>query len=66
MTILNNETTPRSVIQSEMNSARLVAQTNGKVNSEALLGRCNQLIIRHMGEHYILRQTRAGKLILTK
>ncbi|TCV89047.1 hemin uptake protein HemP [Sulfurirhabdus autotrophica] len=36
------------------------------VTSAALLGRRDVLIIQHQGEHYSLRQTRAGKLILTK
>lgn len=36
------------------------------VTSAALLGRRDILIIQHQGEHYSLRQTRAGKLILTK
>jgi len=37
-----------------------------QVNSEALLGSRETLEIQHQGERYILRQTRAGKLILTK
>lgn len=41
-------------------------ESNGKVDSAALLGRRNQLTIQHRGENYTLRQTRAGKLILTK
>lgn len=55
---------PHSVHQSvavinETDVARLVT-------SAALLGRRDVLIIQHQGEHYSLRQTRAGKLILTK
>jgi len=37
-----------------------------QVNSEALLGNRETLAIQHQGECYILRLTRAGKLILTK
>jgi len=37
-----------------------------QVNSAALLGSRETLEIQHQGERYILRQTRAGKLILTK
>ena len=37
-----------------------------QVNSADLLGNRDALTIRHQGECYILRQTRAGKLILTK
>ena len=37
-----------------------------QVNSGDLLGNRDALTIVHQGECYILRQTRAGKLILTK
>ena len=37
-----------------------------QVTSAALLGGRNALAIHHKGERYILRLTRAGKLILTK
>lgn len=40
--------------------------TGRQVSSAALLGRRDVLVIQHQGEHYSLRQTRAGKLILTK
>jgi len=42
------------------------AASTRQVNSEALLGNRETLEIQHQGERYILRQTRAGKLILTK
>jgi hemin uptake protein HemP len=42
------------------------AASTRQVNSEALLGNRDTLEIQHQGERYILRQTRAGKLILTK
>lgn len=35
-------------------------------NSHALFGGGNELVILHHGEPYRLRQTRQGKLILTK
>nr|WP_233448534.1 hemin uptake protein HemP [Rhodocyclus tenuis] len=31
-----------------------------------LLGNSDEIVIRHMGAEYRLRQTRQGKLILTK
>ncbi len=37
-----------------------------QVDSAALLGACNELLIRHVGETYHLRLTRNNKLILTK
>jgi len=36
-----------------------------RVRSEALLGERGELTIEHAGRTYRLRQTRAGKLILT-
>ena len=47
------------VVIAETEAARMVT-------SKALLGRRDVLTILHQGEHYNLRQTRAGKLILTK
>lgn len=42
------------------------ADSSRRVSSAALLGEGETLAIQHGGESYILRQTRAGKLILTK
>jgi len=36
------------------------------INSAALLGVKGMVIIIHQGQRYMLRQTKAGKLILTK
>ncbi|MDN0087282.1 hemin uptake protein HemP [Yersinia nurmii] len=36
------------------------------INSEQLLGRHGLVIINHQGQFYQLRQTKSGKLILTK
>ncbi|QPR27151.1 hemin uptake protein HemP [Edwardsiella hoshinae] len=36
------------------------------IASHLLLGQDGRVIISHQGEHYQLRQTRSGKLILTK
>jgi hemin uptake protein HemP len=43
-----------------------IAASGESVNSEALLGGRSQLAIRHRQTTYFLRQTRFGKLILTK
>ena len=40
--------------------------TTPVVDSSALLRDGRELLIRHNGEHYRLRLTQAGKLILTK
>ncbi|WP_189623074.1 hemin uptake protein HemP [Pseudocitrobacter faecalis] len=37
-----------------------------RVNSEVLLGGEGRVVIEHEGQEYLLRQTQAGKLILTK
>ncbi len=36
------------------------------IDSRMLLGRDGRIFIRHKGQHYELRETRFGKLILTK
>ena len=41
-------------------------ESDCQVTSAALLGGRDALMIQHHGERYILRLTRAGKLILTK
>lgn len=58
------ETLSHSVYQ----SVAVINETDAvrQVTSTALLGRRDVLIIQHQGENYSLRQTRAGKLILTK
>jgi hemin uptake protein HemP len=37
-----------------------------KIDSRMLLGRDGRILIRHKGQCYELRETRFGKLILTK
>ncbi|ELW1645775.1 MULTISPECIES: hemin uptake protein HemP [Enterobacter] len=37
-----------------------------RIDSKTLLGDEGRVIIEHDGQHYLLRQTNAGKLILTK
>ncbi|WP_435930102.1 hemin uptake protein HemP [Dryocola sp. BD613] len=37
-----------------------------QIDSKALLGPEGRVVIVHEGQHYLLRQTQAGKLILTK
>ncbi|MEM1345729.1 MAG: hemin uptake protein HemP [Pseudomonadota bacterium] len=39
---------------------------NPMIDSQTLLGGASTVLIRHGAELYTLRQTRAGKLILTK
>ena len=42
------------------------APTDRRIDSKTLLGDEGRVIIEHAGQHYLLRQTNAGKLILTK
>ncbi|MEO3988468.1 hemin uptake protein HemP [Pseudocitrobacter cyperus] len=37
-----------------------------RIRSDALLGHEGRVVIEHEGQNYLLRQTQAGKLILTK
>ncbi|KKY85894.1 hemin uptake protein HemP [uncultured Leclercia sp.] len=37
-----------------------------RISSKTLLGEEGRVIIEHDGQQYLLRQTHAGKLILTK
>ncbi|ESS56744.1 hemin uptake protein HemP [Kosakonia cowanii] len=36
------------------------------ITSQALLGEQRRIVIEHNGQRYLLRETHAGKLILTK
>ena len=40
--------------------------TDRRIDSKSLLGNEGRVIIEHDGQHYLLRQTHAVKLILTK
>ncbi len=42
------------------------APAERRIDSKSLLGEEGRVIIEHDGQHYLLRQTNAGKLILTK
>lgn len=43
-----------------------ISPSGATIASHTLLGQEGRVIITHQGEHYQLRQTRSGKLILTK
>jgi hemin uptake protein HemP len=66
MTIPGNEISSLYPLQRERSECALATQGSVQISSADLMGKRNQVIIQHLGEHYILRQTRAGKLILTK
>ncbi|ARD38438.1 hemin uptake protein HemP [Edwardsiella ictaluri] len=52
---------PRTKLTQERTSA-----PGSTIASHTLLGQAGRVTITHQGEYYQLRQTRAGKLILTK
>ena len=47
-------------------SPTLCTSAAATIDSHALLGDEGKVIIQHQGEQYQLRQTKSGKLILTK
>ncbi|MFJ5980492.1 hemin uptake protein HemP [Enterobacter cancerogenus] len=48
------------------NTAPSPATADRRIDSKTLLGNEGRVIIEHDGQLYLLRQTNAGKLILTK
>ena len=57
----NNTATPENT-----HTAPTPARTDRRIDSKSLLGDEGRVIIEHDGQLYLLRQTHAGKLILTK
>ncbi|MCL6745978.1 hemin uptake protein HemP [Kosakonia pseudosacchari] len=43
-----------------------ITPTDRRIHSRSLLGDEGRVVIEHNGQQYLLRQTHAGKLILTK
>lgn len=43
-----------------------ISLSDRRINSQTLLGDEGRVVIEHKGQQYLLRQTQAGKLILTK
>ncbi|MBG5882838.1 hemin uptake protein HemP [Providencia alcalifaciens] len=69
ISVVNNMTKPLSdIIEETTKSTSLTdfAAKNGLIESQKLLGASGKIAIEHRGEIYQLRQTRTGKLILTK
>jgi hemin uptake protein HemP len=55
-----------SAYKEQNSSQRSVPVIDNTVASIVLLGEKKSLVIEHKGERYQLRETRQGKLILTK
>lgn len=43
-----------------------IHESDRLITSQALLGEQRRIVIEHNGQRYLLRETHAGKLILTK
>lgn len=43
-----------------------IHESDRHITSQALLGEQRRIVIEHNGQRYLLRETHAGKLILTK
>ncbi|MDR9499146.1 MAG: hemin uptake protein HemP [Hydrogenovibrio sp.] len=52
--------------ENESLSDRVDAQAPKQVDSRALLGEADKVIIQHGDQQYLLRRTKENKLILTK
>ncbi|WP_253384259.1 hemin uptake protein HemP [unidentified bacterial endosymbiont] len=56
----------RAATPAKIHTAPFPAPNDRRIDSKSLLGDEGRVIIEHDGQHYLLRQTHAGKLILTK
>ncbi|MCM7485643.1 hemin uptake protein HemP [Enterobacter kobei] len=61
-----SSTDNRAATPANKHTAPAPASTDRRIHSKSLLGDEGRVIIEHDGQHYLLRQTNAGKLILTK
>lgn len=64
ITIFNIMTSSDTITTSK--ASPIPQPTDRRVSSQSLLGKEGRVIIEHDGHQYLLRQTHAGKLILTK
>ena len=56
-----------SGVQKETENSNFIVLDRSKpIRSDSLFLRGDEVLIQHQGEHYRLRRTRNGKLILTK
>ncbi|WP_437889094.1 hemin uptake protein HemP [Phytobacter sp. V91] len=59
------QTEPPCANSANANPASILP-TDRRISSQTLLGAAARVVIEHQGQEYLLRQTQAGKLILTK
>jgi len=63
---LHNTVSVRDGAASDSQRRYLVLDRTLPIRSESLFTQNDEVLIAHQGEHYRLRRTRNGKLILTK
>lgn len=65
--MLNRDNTTAQAEQPPANAnPTSILPTDRRISSQDLLGEAARIVIEHEGQEYLLRQTQAGKLILTK
>lgn len=64
---MSNRDTPTAPAEKLLpTSPTTILAEDRRISSKALLGDAARVVIEHQGQEYLLRQTHAGKLILTK
>ncbi|MGP3594160.1 hemin uptake protein HemP [Vagococcus sp. WN89Y] len=60
------ESTPAVPTSTTQPASTRITADDRRISSQTLLGDDGRVVIEHNGQQYLLRQTLAGKLILTK
>lgn len=63
---MSNRDTPTAPAEKPPVSPTTILAEDRRISSKTLLGDAARVVIEHQGQEYLLRQTHAGKLILTK
>lgn len=63
---MSNRDNPTTLAEKLPASPTTIFPDDRRISSKALLGDTARVVIEHQGQEYLLRQTHAGKLILTK
>ncbi|MEN0580888.1 hemin uptake protein HemP [Phytobacter palmae] len=63
---MSNKDKPTTPAEKLPASPATIHPGDRRINSKTLLGNSARVVIEHQGQEYLLRQTHAGKLILTK
>ncbi|HAT2607935.1 TPA: hemin uptake protein HemP [Kluyvera intermedia] len=63
---MSNKDKPTAPAEKQPASPAVILPEDRRISSKTLLGDAARVVIEHQGQEYLLRQTHAGKLILTK